>query len=166
MTLPRLSIIELMAVVALFAFDCAAFGVLARAEPVYPELVGLIGLGVLPMANVLVVGLLPLLRGGSGRCSHFRAGFEAFGGAALLLFLSLTLLASHGIHQVIDAAVRPLVPPMSPVIHIVLPILLMPQLAFALLGGWLNRRFEVTVTRRAEGSVVDPGPVVVRGVGP
>jgi hypothetical protein len=156
---PRFSIFDVMALVALVAIDIAALRLLAKAEAADQELAGLMALGVLPLANVLAFGMARLMRARSSghRARRFWAGFEAFGLVALLLFIAGTSFATHALYQAVDATIRPLVNPGRPVTHIILPALLLPQLAFAILGGWLNTKFRVIITRRtdAPASIVD-----------
>ena len=121
--------------------------------------------GTLPMANVLGVGILIAQQRPKSR--PFLLGFETFGAAALALYVALTILlidpsgAPTGyvellgwylelVWKPIEASIgtdRPTA--LSSVAYCVLMVMLgWPQLAFAVLGGFLSRRYKVTVTRR------------------
>jgi hypothetical protein len=114
-------------------------------------------LGSLPMANVLAVGMLVGQRRPGNR--PFLLGFEAFGAVGLAFFIAL---ASCFPREVLLLYLTPVVVPMErtvgddrpfvmfPIVGIVAVALLgLPQLAFALLGGFLSRRFRITITRRS-----------------
>jgi hypothetical protein len=110
----------------------------------------------LPMANVLAVGVvIGQQRPGS---SPFILGFEAFGAIALALYV---VLASSFHREVVWPYLRPLVDPIRDTVGIDRPFILIPvlcsvgvlmlgwpQLAFALLGGFLFRSLKSTITRR------------------
>jgi hypothetical protein len=112
--------------------------------------------GALPMANVLAVGMvIGQQRPGS---SPFLLGFETFGAMALALYV---VLASSFHREVVSPYLSPLVDPIRDTIGFHRPFILIPvlcsvgvlmlgwpQLAFALLGGFLFRRFKITITRR------------------
>ena len=154
----RFRIAWVMVAVAIAALDFAAIrALLPRHTDVLDDQKGMcLLLGALPMANVLVVGML------IGHCCPgsrpFLQGFEAFGAMALALFL---LLASSFPREVV---MRYLVPFVAPVEWITGPanpfasipiqcfvaviVLGLPQVAFALFGGSLSRKFRVTITRR------------------
>ena len=155
----RFSIFDLMVLVALVAIDLVVLRLLEEARFKYHEFTELITLGILPMANVLALGMMRLIRARSGEdgIRRFWAGFGTFGGVALLLFLVCISFTSHSLHEVIDAWIRPLLNGGRPVIHIILPALLLPQLAFALFGGWMNSRFRVVISRRVDAatSIID-----------
>ena len=84
-------------------------------------------------------------------------GFELFGGRALGLFVSLAVFFDVA---VMTYLVAPILEPIAKVIGyrslawlpiaypIAVVLLAWPQVAFALLGGWLSKRYKVTITRR------------------
>jgi hypothetical protein len=82
----RFSIATLMLLVVLVALDCAAFRALTG--PQNGLIANLIAYGILPMANILALGLPPLPGGRlvGARQRPFWVGFEVFGWAALFLF--------------------------------------------------------------------------------
>ena len=154
MKVPRIRIVWVMFAVAIAALD---FWV------ILPNLGSLVGetetyllLGALPMANVLAVGMvIGQQRPGS---SPFFLGFEAFGAMALAVYV---VLARSFHREVVGPYLRPLVDPIYDTIGFHRPFILIPvlcsvgvlmlgwpQLAFALLGGFLFRRFEITIARR------------------
>jgi hypothetical protein len=108
------------------------------------------------MANVLAVGLLIGLRHRGSR--SFLLGFEAFGVMALAFYIALTGFSPHpGVISYVDLLLQPtsrtigtgrpgvLIAIISSVAVVMLGL---PQFTFALIGGFLSRRFKVTVTRR------------------
>jgi hypothetical protein len=115
-------------------------------------------MGALPIANVLAIGFLIGRRRPNIRL--FLLGFEAFGGMALVLYSAfvclspdvdgpllryLSLMLGHMI-----ALVEQNYPSLLHSISIigVAAMLGWPQVAFALLGGFLFRTFRITITRR------------------
>jgi hypothetical protein len=115
-------------------------------------------LGAVPMANMLVIG--PLLARPWPRNRPFLLGFEIFGVVALSAFvLLMTLfpspngpifryldLALHALERIIGQEpthVHPLITLLADGY-----LLSIPQLVFALIGGFLSQWFIRTVTRR------------------
>ncbi len=106
------------------------------------------------MGNVLAVGLLARQRRPGSR--PFLLGFEAFGVLALALYVALVVLSPQ---MVADTYLEPLLPTISSAIgpprprvlvwqiasvgSVALVLLGLPQLAFALLGGCLSRKFGI-----------------------
>jgi hypothetical protein len=135
--MPRILIAMLIAVVAIAALD---FGVIYAW--IYHNQSGwgddMLVLGAFPMANILAFGL-PI--GLQRRSRGFLWGFEAFGAAALALFvldyhfgfpttsLYLDLIDSHVLKWILYS------PNLWPL------ILGLPQLVCALFGGFLFRKF-------------------------
>jgi hypothetical protein len=101
----------------------------------------LVVLGALPMATVLGIGLIPFLRRKRGR--SFMLGFEIFGWAALIAFLISAAVATDTIHRGTGSALQPLGLGSPLFLTVAAGILLLPQLALALLGGWLAGKFRV-----------------------
>jgi hypothetical protein len=99
-------------------------------------------LGGLPMANILAVGLLPLVLKGSGggRRNPSLVGFEAVGWSVLLLYAACAVHHPDTIRGGVVCALGPLRPlGGSPVLTAAVGLLL-PQVALALFGGWLSAR--------------------------
>ena len=151
---PRFRIAWLMVAVAMAALDFAAIGAIlgSGADDIGIFLL----LGALPMANVLAVGLLIGQR--RSESSPFLVGFEAIGAIALALYIAAL---SHHPRQLVSSYLHPLIRVLEQNIGrdrplVFMPVLLIgsvvmlgvPQLAFALLGGFLFRRYKVTFTRR------------------
>ena len=153
MKAPRFRIAWIMLAVAIAALD---FGVMR-------EVVGsrsvrgiLLLLGILPMANVLAVGMLINQRRPGNR--PFLLGFEVFGAMALIVYIALVYYFDRGIET---TYLRPLIDLLMKTIGQDRPIVFIsvlyagsmlilgcPQLVFALIGGRLSRRFRITITPR------------------
>jgi hypothetical protein len=146
----RFSLSTLMVVVLVLAVNLSAGG------PFY-GLTGMEGLsllssGALPMASILAVGLVVLMKRPTGRPGGRRilAGFEAFGVAALFLYLACTGLFPETIHQKLGDLLKRIIWPGRPLFSwCLMALCLLPQLLVALLGGWLNARYRI-VRREAE----------------
>jgi hypothetical protein len=106
------------------------------------------------MANVLAVGMLI----GQWRPASrsFLLGFESFGALALALFIALACCLTREVvipflGQLL-APIKMLIGRDRPVVLIpvggflALVILGVPQVAFALIGGFFSRRFKITIT--------------------
>ena len=115
----------------------------------------LIIVGALPMANVLAVGLYPILM---SRHRHERVrpgwvGFEVGGLAALLLYLACSVLMTHPLHEGVGHLLRAGFVPGPVFLAGAVVLLLLPQLALAILGARLDRTYQfrvsVTVERRS-----------------
>jgi hypothetical protein len=115
--------------------------------------------GALPMANVLAVGLLICLRRPGTR--PFLLRFEAFGAIALAFFIALeicfpreVLIHLGGFAASVQRTLARIIGPGRPFVFIpiiclgLLVILLGPQVAFALIGGFLFRKFRATIAPR------------------
>jgi hypothetical protein len=155
---PRIRIAWVMVAVAFAALDFAVIrAFLGHRTNVLDEQRGiLLLLGALPMANVLAVGMLIGQRRPGSR--PFLLGFEAFGAMALALFI---VLATGFPREVVLPYLAPFVAPLKWIIgpdrpFVEIPIgcfafvvlLGWPQVAFALVGGLLSRRFKITITPR------------------
>ena len=152
---PRSRIAWIMVAVAIAALDFAVI----RASFDIPE-VGLLVLGALPMANVLAVGIL--IGQWRPESRPFLLGFEAFGATALALFVAVAVASLFlDNYRLIISYLTPVIEriensigPNRPFVFIPIGLFAMvvmldwPQLAFALLGGFLSRRFKVIVVRR------------------
>jgi hypothetical protein len=164
---PRFSIAGIMVAAAIAALNLTALRFLLEdaAPPAYrSEAVEVLCVGVPPMASLLALGALILYRrrAGQEKPHTFLPGFEIFGTAALLLFVALACYAPR---EVVDY-LRPLLdllersigrasPLFIPVIIATVALILtLPQLAFALMGGWLSIGYRVRIVierRRADG---------------
>jgi hypothetical protein len=149
----RFRIAWVMVGIAIAALDFTVIRAMLR----YPE-IGFFVLGALPMANVLVVGTLFAQQRPGNR--PFLFGFAMSGAMVLALFVSLMMLDRNQdgpvfyylslLYVHLEKAVgldRPYVRiPLE--LSGVVGMLTVPQVAFALIGGLLSRRFKITVTRR------------------
>jgi hypothetical protein len=152
---PRFRIAWGMVAVAIAALDFAAI----RASLDIREAVLLV-LGALPMANVLAVGILIAQQRPGSR--PFLLGFEAFGAMALALFITAAVASlPFDEYMVIAYYLAPVLRLIQKSIRqdqplVFVPIVLFayvvmlgwPQVVFALIGGFLSRRFKITITRR------------------
>jgi hypothetical protein len=161
----------MMALVLVVALDAGAYKALLGGPPPAPvALIELIVVGALPMANVLALGLYPILM---PRHRHERGrpgwvGFEVGGLAALLFYLACSLTMTHPLHQGVAHLLRALgFVPGKVFLAGAVVLLLLPQLALALLGGWLCRtsRFRVSaIVERRSPSGAEPEPAPERRV--
>ena len=154
MKAPRYRIGWLMVAVAIAALDFAAIGAILSSGT--GDFGIFLLLGALPMANVLAVGILIGLQ--SSGSSPFLLGFEAFGAMALALYVALLSWRPRGLVnpyllsfiRVLEQTVgrdRPFV--FIPILCFGSVVMLgWSQVAFALIGGFLCRRFRATITRR------------------
>jgi hypothetical protein len=140
MRFPRSSIAGLMTVVVFVAVNCAVLKAILARSSVWNEV---FILGVLPMANLLAVGLLPWLRRRPARAGigWFRVGFEVCGGLAMVAFLVASLQFTDFCFWLPQSFFRPYLAlrPGLGLVSSALLIFLGPQLAFALVGGGLVR---------------------------
>ena len=152
----RFRIAWIMVAVAFIALDCLAIrAFLDSPSPMGEELL----LGALPMTNVLAIGLLIARQRPGTR--PFILGFVTFGAVALAIY---AWLADRGFPNDLPTLyVKPFVNLAERNIgrghtYLFIPIVCfgivamnaLPQLAFALIGGFLSRKYKVTVriTRR------------------
>jgi hypothetical protein len=151
--LPRLRIAGVMGFVAIVALNFGAIRALSGFAPDHSDY---LTLGALPMADILVVGLLIAQQYPQSR--PFFLGFEVFGAMALALYVALEIYCR-------DKAVNPYLALFFDPIEriggrgwpvrfipirysIGVAILVLPQIALALIGGFLSRRFRVTIIHR------------------
>jgi len=156
---PRFPIAGMMAAVVAVAINLA---VIRSIEWTKPDTMAhfFFACGVMPMASVLILvalmSLPDLVR--SGRLSPFVLGFEAVGWAVVFAFVTCYSIASPillAYAEGIGAYTRPVFiryfadpPPwvgMALELGLGAVIFSLPQLAVALLGGWLTRKFGLTV---------------------
>ncbi len=158
----RFSISSLMAVVLLVALDCMAINTFLVRPLFRRTLSELTLVGVLPMANILAIGLFRLwaVRNGRGRPRPFLVGFDIFGGVALLLFLACALLAIDSLHDGVGDVLRSLsLRPGDPsFLTGAVAILLLPQVALASVGGWLVRSYRIEIKIVVERRDAGPKP--------
>jgi hypothetical protein len=115
-------------------------------------MIGALALGAVPMANILAVGLLiGLWRRGT---HPFLWGFETFGASALALYVAgVSLLTEELARLLFDLIVKHLFttlwngPYRNYVGHLIgysvmIAVLALPQVAFALIGGFVFRYFK------------------------
>jgi hypothetical protein len=159
---PRFRIAWVMFAVAIAALNFGAIRACFDSPFAWNEFVLL---GALPMANVLGLGLLIAQQRPKSR--PFLLGFVTFGAAALALYVALLILltdpsgasTTYGdlINWYIGLADYPIGAAIAldrrflftlVFIPVVVVMLGWPQLAFALIGGFLSRRYKVTITRR------------------
>ena len=139
--------------IAIAALDLAVIRAMLR----YPE-IGFFVLGALPMVNVLVVGTLVAQQRPGNR--PFLLGFAAFGAMVLALFLILMIFDRNQDGPIFEYLSLLYVPLEKaggmdrPYVRVPLEcsgvagMLTWPQVAFALIGGFLSRRFKITIARR------------------
>jgi hypothetical protein len=149
MKVPRFRIAWVMVVVALAALNFAVF---RAAVDAHTKIGVLLALGAMPMASVLAIGLIIGYRRHGSR--PFLLGFESFGAMALALFAALVVLFGE---KVLESYTRIFIDPLSkiigpdrPLIHIPVAYVALglPQVAFALMGGFLSRKYRITITER------------------
>lgn len=145
--------------ITLIVFAAVTFGVLKLRKDQPRTGVEILLVGVAPMAIVLIIVALPRLQSkvGHTRSGLFRAGFLAFGAIALLSILTLSIVSV----RVIADFPQTLFPDLRPgwgLASVALAAWSGSQLAFALLGGLLNRRFRIRLNRRQPANpTISPG---------
>jgi hypothetical protein len=165
----QLTILRAMVIVAIIAIDFGAVRAFFT-EQSLPHVVAVLILGALPMTNALVV--VYLISGRRRSYSPFLSGVKAAGAVALMISIASICWSSEAVERLTSPLVQPLVDDLRRRPHpswwdIAIIYLLdaalftLPQLAFALLGGYLLRRRVVLRARRvkATGSprdAVDP----------
>ena len=149
---PRVQIAELMAVIAIVALDVATVQALLTTATHSPAEAWSVILGALPMANILTAGLLVAHRRRSTPPILF--GFELFGVFALINFIYVAVLLNGLLKLYLFVSFRPLASLAGNLFSLPFPVvsilgiysfevimLLLPQLGFALLGGFLFPKF-------------------------
>jgi hypothetical protein len=152
---PRFRLAWVMVFVVLAALNFTALRAALDAPSPTSEL---LALGAMPMATVLTMGLLIGHRRHVSR--PFLLGFESFGIMALAVYV---VLASCFAKEVVGRYASLFIEPVAniigrnqPVIFIPIAysvgvvVLGFPQVAFALIGGFLSRRYRITITKRSE----------------
>ena len=154
MNVARFRIAWGMVGIAIAALDFAVIRAMLR----YPE-IGFFVLGALPMVNVLVVGTLVAQQRPGNR--PFLLGFAVSGAMVLALFVALMILEDQNQDGPIFYYLSLLLVPVENAVgldrpyvriplecSVIVGMLTVPQVAFALIGGFLSRRFRITITRR------------------
>ena len=153
MGVPRIRIAWVMVFVALAALD---FTVLRAALDDPSPQCPLLTLGAMPMATVLAIGLLIGHRRLGSR--PFLLGFESFGALALALYVVLaSCFPDETVGPYLGLFIDPLVKSIGQNRRLFVPIafpgiavmLALPQLAFALIGGSLSRKYRIIITKRS-----------------
>jgi hypothetical protein len=132
------------------------FAVIRAALDIPSTFIALSAWGAMPMATVLAIGFIIGCRSHGSR--PFLRGFEAFGVLALALFVVLALFFGP---NVVGPYVTRFISPLVGIIGWDRPFILisieylvavvalgLPQVAFALIGGFLSRRYWSTMTKR------------------
>jgi hypothetical protein len=152
---PRFRIAWVMVFVAFAALNFAAMRVVLVQSGPTSEL---LAVGALPMAIILAVGHLVGLRRRGSR--PFLLGFEVFGVMALAIYVALVSFSPQKtVIPYLDALLQPIrqtIGQARPIVLVVtivpvaVAMLGLPQLTFALLGGFLSRnnRISLTITKR------------------
>jgi hypothetical protein len=149
------SIAWLMGIVGVAAIDFGA--IRATSEPGVPGGL-LLCMAVLPMANVLAGGLLVGHR--CRGCRRFLMGFEAFGVVPLIFLIAAIVSNDDRVRSYLTMVVEPLRTSLGPtagqewstfrllVARSILALwATLPQLAFALIGGFLSRSYRIAITK-------------------
>jgi hypothetical protein len=158
----RVPLVVLVAGVAIFALDFAVLRALARGgyliqiDATHWLPFSTLAIGVLPMASILVIASLDQMirMSRTGHVSRFWIGFEVFGWLAVFLFMSGCALSPAGVQRFILAAASPFQPIFDAIIArqpaewvfngieyaMVTAFFLLPELIFALMGGWMMGR--------------------------
>jgi hypothetical protein len=143
MRMPRFQLALLMVAVAVFALDFWAIRSLSGMSTQTSEL---IGLGVLPMGNILAACLL--LRRSRPRCHPFLSRFIPFGAAAMAAMVAWTCWAPDSLIRYLLLAIipigellRPTLGPWRQALLLLLSsaILTLPQVGIAVVVGWAVR---------------------------
>jgi hypothetical protein len=150
---PRFRIAWVMVAVAVVAFDFGAGRAIFDSDG---NAGAFLTLGALPMAHILAVGILCGRRRPGSR--PFLLGFETFGTMALALYVVSTILFDV---DLVASYLRPVLDPMSEAVDAfppfasipvlcsaVMVMLVLPQVVFALIGGFLSRKYRINITRR------------------
>jgi hypothetical protein len=140
----RFSISTLMFVILVLAVNLSVGGPFYG--PTGMEGLALLTSGALPMANILAVGLVVLMKRPTGPRGgrRFLAGFEAFGAAALFFYIACAQLFPEAIHRKLGDLLIQITWRRSPMFSwSLMALCLLPQLLVALLGGWLNARYRI-----------------------
>jgi hypothetical protein len=162
----RFSIAEMMVVVLIVAMDLSAVRLLGPfSGPWMSQLLELIIVGVLPMANLLAVWLLYGFhqRTAHGKMPPSVLRFEVWGWTALVAWTGCFALFTEPIHSAADRVAKSLISPHSfltklAFLAFLVALLLLPPLAVALVGSRLPARYRIR-------SVIEPPSAPAREQG-
>jgi hypothetical protein len=152
MKLPRLRLSWLMVAVVLAAINLT---VMRAALDSRSFLVGALALGAMPLGTALGIGVVIGYR--SHKSGPFLSGFETFGTIALAVYVAACLFDEDKVGRYIGLCVGPIAyfaeadnvgVPLAYFVTVV--ALLMPELTFALIGGWFSKKYKIIITRRKE----------------
>lgn len=159
--MPRFRIAWLMAAIALVAFDLGAIRGLLGVRDTFANLVGV---GVLPMANLLALGAI--LGATRRKFPPFLAGFEVFGAVAMLACLMGAWLSPDSLARCINELTIPVADTLretwgEPATYyacyaMAIILLTLPQVIFALLVGGLASLDARRQRRRLEAVAESP----------
>jgi hypothetical protein len=149
--MPRFRLAWVMVLVAIVGFNCWAIRIIIwdYGGPIADQ----VGIGALLMANILII--VPLLSYPYRGARRFLWGFEVFGVAAVTLYVALTILfqarvpfLTPYIRPAEDLLIKAWRPPWTDPRLLIRYILVavwisLPQLAFALVGGFLARYLRI-----------------------
>jgi hypothetical protein len=139
----------MMVIVAVVAVDCVVMRLASSAPPATPYLV----LGGSLMQTALVIGLLLVFRQRRRmeKPNPFLVGFDLLGWIGHLVFVAACVLAAKSISSFMVDVVNLLLGARKGRPHSAAEVILIfglitscltaPQLAIALVGGWINRRW-------------------------
>ena len=165
MKVPRFRISWLMIVVAIAALNFGAIRIWYQHLPyddVHSVWIETLTFGGLPMANLLAVGIMVCIRQPQTR--PFLWGFATFGGLALAFFGVLAYFYTDQVIrpsvvwffelEFVETAIRGFRRDARNLIQYFIGTLLLglPQLAFALIGGQLSRKFGIVKRHRRRGA--------------
>jgi hypothetical protein len=133
----RPSIVAMMSLILVIALDCTVLRHPLSGRPLSEIL---LVLGVLPMANILAVGMLRLLdsRGPDSERRRRLTGFLCSGGGAMIAVVVLSIRSPEPLAVLVTMIALPVVPLRVPTflgVAAAVVIFLVPQLGLALIGG-------------------------------
>jgi hypothetical protein len=144
------SIAVLMIFIFIIALDCATLRYPLGGRPLSEIL---LVIGVLPVANILAVGMLVLVRRGvAANRGRWLAGFLGGAWASMIAVMSLAIHSPDALASLVREVATPALPLGVPVFRAVaLVVLLAPQLVLAGIGGAFAERYGRTLSRPATG---------------
>ena len=152
----RFSIAEMMVVVLIVAMDLSALRLLMNPFWAWQrQLIELIVVGALPMANILAAGLVYGFhqRSAHGKIPPSLVRFEVWGWAALLAWTGCFVFFTEPIHSAADRVAKSLILPHTLLggivfLAILVGLLLLPPLAVALVGSRIPARYRMSLQKR------------------
>jgi hypothetical protein len=142
------SIAVLMIFILIIALDCAMLRYPLGGRPLREIL---LVIGVLPVANILAVGMLVLVRRGvAANRGRWLAGFLGGAWASMIAVIALATHSPDALASLVRDVATPALPLGVPVFRAVaLVVLLAPQLVLAWIGGELADRYGRNMSRPA-----------------